>query len=692
MGDWDQHCPNCFQIKKDEKQQCQFCGYDESKMKTSPAALPLRTILNGHYLVGRVLGSPGGFGITYLCWDIKLATLVAIREFMPLDIAMRNTDQCSVVARNGTDLEMLDHDLKVFLAKAQRIAGFDHPNIVRVKNYFEQYGTAYLVMDYYKGLSLAEYVAQKGGRLPEKTAVEIMRFVLDGLWYGHEKGFLHRDVKPQNIYLTTLGQVILLDFGQARYADREHCQIFSGEDFLPLEHYSNRGKCGAWTDIYAWGATLYFLVTGHAPTIAIARIEEDNLPAPKQLAPELSDRVNDVIMKALHIRASERPQSIEELKKILSGTSPPVPKPDPKPAPEPRPGPKPVPEPKPVPKPDPHAPTVPIWRRKEAIVLGICLLVLLALGFGYWDSSGVLVVTPYPEDSEVVVDGVYQGRGRLRLDKIIPGKRVVSVERQGYADYKQSVVVKSGEVQDITIRLAALQENVKTIPETVEVETAVMEAPPAVSHDFQPVAAGVSRRSPDKTENTPIHRSGDTYFVESVYLDNPKLNNTTERKIVSVDSETLVMTSTNIYSKRRTTRTLEFTHEWNLIRTRNADESGVDYSPPIKYFEFPLYSGKTWQQSSVEKNIKTGAKREHTLTGVVGGWESVTVLAGTFQGIKVTIESELLDYATGEKSTGTDVSWYVPELRRSVKSQTTSRNSQGIEERQQIQLIQYALK
>jgi hypothetical protein len=219
-----------------------------------------------------------------------------------------------------------------------------------------------------------------------------------------------------------------------------------------------------------------------------------------------------------------------------------------------------------------------------------------------------------------------------------------------------------------------------------------MEAPPAVSHDFQPVAAGVSRRSPDKTENTPIHRSGDTYFVESVYLDNPKLNNTTERKIVSVDSETLVMTSTNIYSKRRTTRTLEFTHEWNLIRTRNADESGVDYSPPIKYFEFPLYSGKTWQQSSVEKNIKTGAKREHTLTGVVGGWESVTVLAGTFQGIKVTIESELLDYATGEKSTGTDVSWYVPELRRSVKSQTTSRNSQGIEERQQIQLIQYALK
>jgi serine/threonine protein kinase len=544
-------------------------------------------------------------------------------------------------------------------------------------------------------LSLTEYVAQKGGCLPEKTAVEIMMFVLDGLWHVHEKGFLHRDVKPQNIYLTTLSQVILLDFGQARHAIGEHSRSLSQvitPGFSPFELYRSNDKYGAWTDIYAWGATLYFLVTGQVPAEAPDRIEEDNLPAPKQLVPELSDRVNDGIMKALHIKASERPQSIEELKKILSGTSPPVPKPDPKPAPEPRPGPKPGPEPKPVSKPDPPAPTVPIWRRKEAIALEICLLVLLALGFGYWDRSGVLVVTPYPEDSEVVVDGVYQGRGRLRLDKIIQGKRMVSVERQGYANYKQFVVVKSGEVQDITIRLAALQENVKTVPKTVEAVASVREAPPAVSHDFQPVAAGVPRRSPDKPENTPIHRSGDTYFVESVYLDNPKLNNTTERKIVFVDSETLVMTSTNIYSKRRTTRTLEFTHEWNLIRSRNADESGVDYSPPIKYFEFPLYSGKTWQQSSVEKNIKTGDKREHTLTGVVGGWESVTVLAGTFQAIKVTIESELLDYATGEKSTGTDVSRYVPELRRSVKSQTTSRNSQGIEERQQIQLIQYALK
>ncbi|MEI6260933.1 MAG: serine/threonine-protein kinase [Deltaproteobacteria bacterium] len=320
MGNWDFHCPNCFSEKTDGKRQCPYCGYDEGESR-SPAALPLRTILNNQYVVGRVLGSPGGFGITYLCWDIKLATCVAIKEFMPRDNAVRDRDQCSIVAHSGKDRDFFEYGLKAFLAEARTVAGFDHPNIVKVRYFFEQNHTAYLVMDYYKGVSLAEYVKQKGGRLPEKVALGITRFVLDGLRHVHDSGYLHRDVKPANIYLTGKGQVLLLDFGAARYAMGEHSRSLSvvvTPGFSPFEQYSTKGKQGPWTDIYASGATLYYMLTGNLPESAPDRVLSDTLAEPVQLLPDLPLGVNKGIMLALRVKASDRPQSIEELKNILT--------------------------------------------------------------------------------------------------------------------------------------------------------------------------------------------------------------------------------------------------------------------------------------------------------------------------------------------------------------------------------------
>jgi serine/threonine protein kinase len=327
MGNWDFHCPNCFSEKTDGKRQCPSCGYDEGESR-SPAALPLRTILNNQYVVGRVLGSPGGFGITYLCWDINLATCVAIKEFMPRDNAMRDRDQCSIVAHSGKDRDFFEYGLKAFLAEARTVAGFDHPNVVKVRYFFEQNHTAYLVMDFYKGVSLAEYVKQKGGRLPEKVALGIMRFVLDGLRHVHDSGYLHRDVKPANIYLTGKGQVLLLDFGAARYAMGEHSRSLSvvvTPGFSPFEQYSTKGKQGPWTDIYASGATLYYMLTGNLPESAPDRVLSDTLAEPVQLLPDLPLGVNKGIMLALRVKASDRPQSIEELKKILSGSLQPDP-------------------------------------------------------------------------------------------------------------------------------------------------------------------------------------------------------------------------------------------------------------------------------------------------------------------------------------------------------------------------------
>jgi ankyrin repeat protein len=197
---------------------------------------------------------------------------------------------------------------------------------------------------------------------------------------------------------------------------------------------------------------------------------------------------------------------------------------------------------------------------------------------------------------------------------------------------------------------------------------------------------------PAASADTPPIKTGDTYIIESLYPDNPKLNSTTERKVISVSDGKITVASRNIKSKTGSTRTIRFTPEWNLISGRNPDGSGLDYSPPLKYFEFPLYPGKTWRQTSMEKNIKTGAVREHTLSATVGNWEDVSVSAGTFRAIKITTQTELLDRATRQRSTGTDISWYAPNIRRSVKSEVTSQNFQGNQERQLIQMIQYDLK
>jgi formylglycine-generating enzyme required for sulfatase activity/serine/threonine protein kinase len=489
MGNWDHHCPNCFSEKTDGKLQCQSCDYDEGESR-SPAALPVRTILNNQYVVGRILGNPGGFGITYLCWDIMLSTRVAIKEFMPRDNAVRDRDQCSVVAHSGKDREFFEYGLKAFLAEARTVAGFDHPNIVRIRTYFEQNHTAYLVMDYYEGVSLAEYVKQQGGRLPEKAALGIMGFVLDGLRHVHDSGYLHRDIKPANIYLTGKGQVILLDFGAARYAMGEHSRSLSvvvTPGFSPFEQYSTNGKQGPWTDIYASGATLYYMLTGNPPESAPDRILSDTLADPVQLLPDLPPGVNKGIMRALRVKASDRPQSIEELKKILSGSPQPVPavnikktegKPDKKEKRE-----------------EVKKTAIPIWRSKVTIALGLSLLVFLTIVYGDWGRTGILVVNPYPDDAEVMVDGVYQGRGWLRLEKVISGKRMVSAKLPGYGGEPKTVEVTNGRVAEVEIRLMALEETLKIVTEPSGAEISVNEVvkgkSPLVVMDIKPGSAKV---------------------------------------------------------------------------------------------------------------------------------------------------------------------------------------------------------
>jgi hypothetical protein len=186
--------------------------------------------------------------------------------------------------------------------------------------------------------------------------------------------------------------------------------------------------------------------------------------------------------------------------------------------------------------------------------------------------------------------------------------------------------------------------------------------------------------------DTPSIRVGDTYVYESRDPDNPGANLTTRRTVTSTKGH-VVLSSLSLDSKNAKPRTLRFDREWNLLATRSPDGSGRDYAPALKYYDFPLFPGKTWQQTTTETNIKTGAVRTHTVFGSAESWEMVSVPAGTFRAIRVSLRTELFDPISGEQITGTDVSWYVPEVRRSVKSLTTGSG----DSRRLIQLLRYDL-
>ena len=312
-----EHCPGCFNGKGNTSI-CPHCCYDES-LKRGPLFLPHRTLLHHRqYLIGKVLGKPGGFGITYLALDTKLETKVAIKEYLPRDLAGRDAGHATISAHSEEDGEFFRYGLTQFLQEVRTLAQFDHANIVRVRNFFEENGTGYLVMDYYDGITLADYLAQQPqGRLPEETAVGILMPILDGLREVHAKHFLHRDIKPQNIYLTTANRPILLDFGAARQAMGERSRSLSvvlSEGYAPYEQYHRRGEQGPWTDIYACAAVLYHAVAGEAPPPATERMHKDELDI---AALGLSASLTEALRLGLATDHHNRPQGMTEFQALL---------------------------------------------------------------------------------------------------------------------------------------------------------------------------------------------------------------------------------------------------------------------------------------------------------------------------------------------------------------------------------------
>jgi serine/threonine protein kinase len=311
-------CPGCFTEKGDTKF-CTRCGYGEATERSS-LLLPYGTVLRGQYVIGNVLGAPGGFGITYLGYNSKLEAKVAIKEFLPRDIAGRQADGLTVSVHSSQDTDGFRSGIQQFLNEARLLAKFSHPNIVRVLDFFEENGTAYLVMDYHQGINLVEYLKQQGGRLSESAVRAIMLPVLEGLGEVHARGVLHRDVKPQNIYITERERPILLDFGAARQAtagSSRSLSVMMTPGFAPYEQYLKQGKQGPWTDVYGAAATMYYLLTGEAPPDSLERMASDNFTLPETIAAGLSPEMKSVLLKGMALLPENRLQNIQELQALL---------------------------------------------------------------------------------------------------------------------------------------------------------------------------------------------------------------------------------------------------------------------------------------------------------------------------------------------------------------------------------------
>lgn len=305
------------------------------------------------YEIERVLGQ-GSFGITYLASEPLLGEMgekVAIKEFLPWDLAGRATDQDTVVPHTPERRDLFRHGLEKFLEEARRLkllSKGNPPNIVPVRTAFEANGTAYLVMDYYEGKTLSAYIGTGGSRgeasatrkLETQDAVTTIVQVLRGLAAVHDKGFVHRDVKPDNIYLRFredgTREALLLDFGAARQALLEQKRtadwtVVLSRGYAPPEQYQRSGEQGPWTDIYACAAVLYQLITGEVPpegdlreraAQGLLKGEDVELIPPSRLAPECTPGIDAAIQRGLALDPAERPQSAIEFMKLLQEPEP----------------------------------------------------------------------------------------------------------------------------------------------------------------------------------------------------------------------------------------------------------------------------------------------------------------------------------------------------------------------------------
>ena len=338
-------CYGCMNMVEEEI--CPHCSHSANQ-HNQPHQLPAGTILKNQYQVGKVLGQ-GGFGITYIGMDISLDMVVAIKEFYPASAVNRDSAYSLKVQLNTEEARKhYRENQERFLREAQVLAKMQHvPEIVGVRGFFEDNNTAYIVMDFVRGMDLRSFVRQQGGKVPADVLLPLMEPVMRALDTVHKAGLVHRDISPDNIMLLPDGNIKILDFGAVRAYDSLDSEVdlthsteaILKHGFAPMEQYRSRGSLGPWTDQYGLCASIYYCLTGRVPPDAPARAmgEED---VNWDVVPGLTALQRQVLNKGMAMLAKNRFANMEELRAALydgkyavqEAPAPVPPKPDPKPA------------------------------------------------------------------------------------------------------------------------------------------------------------------------------------------------------------------------------------------------------------------------------------------------------------------------------------------------------------------------
>lgn len=309
-------CSGCFTPIR--KEPCKKCGFCEKNYVPDSMVLPAGTVLMGNFIIGRVLGR-GGFGITYLAYDVKYSKVIAIKEYFPIELALRRPGDNGLMVRDRKSAELFKNGVLKFYNEAGFVAKFaGDEGIVRVYQFFYENNTAYFTMEYLTGMTLKDYVLSCG-KLTDGQALRVAEQAAATLRKIHAQNVLHRDVCPDNIMLCSDGSVKILDFGSARQVFPEGSQLLTvilKPGFAPIEQYMRKGKQGEWTDIYALAASVYYGLTGQIPENPQNRLEDDSDMEENRY--QIDPHLWAVLYKAMMLKYTDRYASTEAFCEALA--------------------------------------------------------------------------------------------------------------------------------------------------------------------------------------------------------------------------------------------------------------------------------------------------------------------------------------------------------------------------------------
>lgn len=316
-------CYHCMhQIENEKAHNCPKCGKSLKVQEQDTKFLRPGTVLQGKYIVGYPLGN-GGFGNTYIGWNLFLQCKVAIKEFYPVQYSKRAEDGVTVSVSEESSAPRFQNGLQQFLMEARNVARLqDIRGVVAISNFFAENGTGYIVMEYLEGMDVKTILKKSGDKKDYEWCRRVVLTVLHTLRDIHKQGVLHRDIAPDNIFVTDEGIIKLIDFGAAKQesvSEDSRAEILLKAGYAPIEQYSRKTPQGPYTDLYAVAALFYRMLTGQKPIPANERLEKDSLIPPSDMGIELPEQAEMAIMVCLNVEAKYRLQSAEEFMEALDG-------------------------------------------------------------------------------------------------------------------------------------------------------------------------------------------------------------------------------------------------------------------------------------------------------------------------------------------------------------------------------------